>query len=98
MREAIQGQFGTLVLRVPGSGAAGGRDTVVGVDKVFGKHSVRAVLLTRPESITRLLLAGKESYHRDLIALAREAGVATEFLSWPEFRRVGGVTDEVICR
>jgi 23S rRNA (guanosine2251-2'-O)-methyltransferase len=82
------------VLRVPGSGAAGGRDTVVGVDKVFGKHSVRAVLLTRPESVTRLLLAGKESYHRDLIALAREAGVATEFLSWPEFRRAGGVTDD----
>ncbi len=32
------------------------RDTVLAVDKVFGKHSVRAVLLTRPETVTRLLL------------------------------------------
>jgi len=64
------------------------------VDKVFGKHSVRAVLLTRPESIVRLVIAGKESYHRDLIALAREAGVKAEFLPWPEFRHVGGVTDD----
>jgi 23S rRNA (guanosine2251-2'-O)-methyltransferase len=64
------------------------------VDKVFGKHSVRAVLLTRPESVTRLVLAGKESYHRDLIDLARQAGINAEFLPWPEFRRVGGVTDD----
>jgi len=64
------------------------------VDKVFGKHSVRAVLLTRPESIVRLVIAGKEPYHRDLIALAREAGVKAEFLPWPEFRHVGGVTDD----
>ena len=64
------------------------------MDKVFGKHSVRAVLLTRPESVVRLVIAGKESYHRDLIALAREAGVKAEFLPWPEFRHVGGVTDD----
>ena len=64
------------------------------MDKVFGKHSVRAVLLTRPESIVRLVIAGKEPYHRDLIALAREAGVKAEFLPWPEFRHVGGVTDD----
>jgi 23S rRNA (guanosine2251-2'-O)-methyltransferase len=64
------------------------------VDKVFGKHSVRAVLLTRPESVTRLLLAGKESYHRDLIELARKGGIDAEFLPWPEFRRAGGVSDD----
>jgi 23S rRNA (guanosine2251-2'-O)-methyltransferase len=64
------------------------------VEKVFGKHSVRAVLLTRPESVTRLVLAGKESYHRDLIALARQNGIHAEFMPWPEFRRVGGVTDD----
>jgi 23S rRNA (guanosine2251-2'-O)-methyltransferase len=64
------------------------------VDKVFGKHSVRAVLLTRPESVTRLVVAGKESYHRDLIELARQGGIHAEFLPWPEFRRVGGVTDD----
>jgi 23S rRNA (guanosine2251-2'-O)-methyltransferase len=64
------------------------------VDKVFGKHSVRAVLLTRPESVTRLVLAGKESYHRDLIDLARSRGIKPEMLPWPEFRRVGGVSDD----
>jgi 23S rRNA (guanosine2251-2'-O)-methyltransferase len=64
------------------------------VDKVFGKHSVRAVLLTRPETVTRLVMAGKEAYHRDLMELARAAGVRPEMLPWPEFRHVGGVTDD----
>ncbi len=64
------------------------------VDKVFGKHSVRAVLLSRPESVSRLVLAGKESYHRELIELAHGAGIEPELLPWPEFRRVGGVGDE----
>jgi 23S rRNA (guanosine2251-2'-O)-methyltransferase len=64
------------------------------VDKVFGKHSVRAVLLSRPDTVTRLLLAGKESYHQDLVKLARRANIEPEWLAWPEFRRVGGVSDE----
>ena len=64
------------------------------MDKVFGKHSVRAVLLARPDSITRLLLGGKESYHRDMIELARRSGVTPEFLQWPEFRRIGEVSDD----
>jgi 23S rRNA (guanosine2251-2'-O)-methyltransferase len=64
------------------------------VDKIFGKHSVRAVLLTRPESVSRLLLGGKESYHREFIELARQAGIQPELLPWPEFRRAGGVTDD----
>jgi 23S rRNA (guanosine2251-2'-O)-methyltransferase len=64
------------------------------VDKVFGKHSVRAVLLRRPETVRRMLMAGKEAYHRDLIALARGAGIQPEMLAWPEFRRVGGVSDD----
>jgi 23S rRNA (guanosine2251-2'-O)-methyltransferase len=61
---------------------------------VYGKHSVRAVLLARPESVMRLLLGGKESYHRDLIELARASGVKPELLPWPDFRRLGGVTDD----
>ena len=64
------------------------------MDKVYGKHSVRAVLLTRPESVTRLVLGGKESYHEDLIALARRTGIRPELLAWPDFRRVGDVTDD----
>ena len=69
-------------------------DTVVAVDKVFGKHSVRAVLLTRPESVKRLIIAGKESYHQDLIELAQARGIEPELLAWPEFRRAGDVTDD----
>ena len=64
------------------------------MDKVFGKHSVRAVLLTRPESVTRLLLAGKEPYHRDMVELARTRGIEPEWLEWPAFRREGGVSDD----
>jgi 23S rRNA (guanosine2251-2'-O)-methyltransferase len=64
------------------------------MDKVYGKHSVRAVLLTRPEAVTRLLLAGKEPYHRDLVKLARRNGIEPEWLAWPEFRRAGDVSDE----
>jgi 23S rRNA (guanosine2251-2'-O)-methyltransferase len=64
------------------------------VDKVYGKHSVRAVLLARPESVDRLLLGGKESYHRDMVELARRSGVEPELVPWPEFRRLGGVDDD----
>ena len=64
------------------------------VEKVYGKHSVRAVLMARPEAVRRLLLGGKESYHRDLIDLARRAGIEPELLAWPEFRRAGDVSDD----
>jgi 23S rRNA (guanosine2251-2'-O)-methyltransferase len=70
------------------------RGTVVAVDTVYGKHSVRAVLLARPQSVTRLLLGGKESYHRDMIELARSAGVTPELVAWPEFRRLTGLGDD----
>ncbi len=59
------------------------------MDKVYGKHSVRAVLLTRPESVRRLVIAGKESYHEDLIDLARPAGIEPEFMPWPQFLKAG---------
>ena len=64
------------------------------MEKIFGKHSVRAVYLTRPQSVRRMLLAGKESYHREFIELAREFGVEPELVPWPEFRREGEVTDD----
>ena len=64
------------------------------MEKVFGKRSARAVLLTRPESVTRLLLAGKEPYHRDMVKLARTRGIEPEWLEWPAFRREGGVSDD----
>jgi 23S rRNA (guanosine2251-2'-O)-methyltransferase len=64
------------------------------VDTVYGKHSVRAVLLARPESVQRLLLGGKESYHADLIELARSRGVRAELVAWPQFRSLTGLGDD----
>jgi 23S rRNA (guanosine2251-2'-O)-methyltransferase len=60
---------------------------------VYGKHSVRAVLLTRPESVRRMILAGRESYHREFIDRARAAGIEPELLPWPEFLRIGAFED-----
>ncbi len=64
------------------------------MEMVYGKHSARAVLLTRPQTVNRLLLSGKPEYHRELIAQARAAGVAAEFVPWPEFRRITKLTDD----
>lgn len=64
------------------------------MDTIYGKHSVRAVLLARPQSVVRLLIAGRESYHEETIELSRRAGIEPELLPWPEFRRAGGVTDD----
>ncbi|MDQ3740350.1 MAG: 23S rRNA (guanosine(2251)-2'-O)-methyltransferase RlmB [Actinomycetota bacterium] len=64
------------------------------MEKVYGKHSARAVLLARPRSVKRMILAGKEAYHADLIALAREHGIRPELLDWPAFRRAGDFAEE----
>jgi 23S rRNA (guanosine2251-2'-O)-methyltransferase len=64
------------------------------MELVYGKHSARAVFLTRPGDVRRLLLGGKPSYHDDLVGSARRAGVEPEFVAWPEFRRLTGLTDE----
>jgi 23S rRNA (guanosine2251-2'-O)-methyltransferase len=61
---------------------------------VYGKHSARAVFLTRPGDVRRVVLSGKPEYHRDLIETARAAGVQPEFVPWPEFRRITGLTDD----
>ena len=63
------------------------------MDRIYGKHSVRAVLLARPRDSKRLVLAGKQEYFDDLIALARGAGIEPELVPWKNFRRIGGFTD-----
>jgi 23S rRNA (guanosine2251-2'-O)-methyltransferase len=52
------------------------------------------VFLQRPEDVKRLILGGKPSYHDDLVAAARRARVEPEFVAWPEFRRLTGLTDD----
>jgi 23S rRNA (guanosine2251-2'-O)-methyltransferase len=59
------------------------------MEKVFGKHSVRAVFLARPGDIQRMIIAGKEAYHQEFIELAQKHGIKTEFLPWNEFLRLG---------
>jgi len=64
------------------------------MEKIFGKHPARAVLLARPQAVRRLVLAGKEAYFEDILALAAKAGVAPEFVSWPEFQRIGKFSED----
>lgn len=64
------------------------------MEKIFGKHSVRAVFLARPQSIKRMVIAGKEEYHQDFIDMAARHGITPEYLPWPDFRRLGEFTED----
>src|SRR5947209_19948014 len=64
------------------------------MELVYGKHSVRAVFLRRPDAVKRMILGGKPAYHDELVAIARRAGAQPEFVAWPAFRRLTGLTDD----
>jgi len=64
------------------------------MDKIFGKHSVRAVFLTRPKDIQRMVISGKEEYHKEFIDLAHKSGITPEFVAWAEFSRLGKFTED----
>jgi 23S rRNA (guanosine2251-2'-O)-methyltransferase len=64
------------------------------MEMVYGKHSARAVFLARPQDVKRVVLGGKPEYHRDTIEAARSVGVPPELMSWPDFRRTTGLTDD----
>jgi 23S rRNA (guanosine2251-2'-O)-methyltransferase len=65
-----------------------------GAETIYGKHSVRSVLLKRPADVEKILLAGKEEYHRDLVELAGRHDIAAFLLPWPEFKQEGGFGDD----
>lgn len=59
------------------------------MEKLYGKHTARAVLLTRPQTVRRLVLSGKEVYFEEILGLARDAGIKPEFVSAAEFAKIG---------
>lgn len=61
---------------------------------IYGKHSVKAVLLKRPESVHALVLAGKEEYHADLVQLAAQSQIPLHRLGWPEFNAQGAFKED----
>ena len=64
------------------------------MDIVYGKHSVRAVFLTRPEDVRRmLLLSGKLQPPEEFIELARKHGIKPEILPWDKFLKSGKMTE-----
>jgi len=64
------------------------------MEMVYGKHSVRAVFLRRPQDVRRVILGGKREYHSEVIETARRVGIEPELVAWPEFRRETGLTDD----
>lgn len=66
------------------------------MEKIFGNHSVRAVFLTRPHTIRRvILLAGKKSFlNEEYIELAHQAKIKPEILPWAKFLRATELTKD----
>lgn len=64
------------------------------MEKIFGKHSVRAVFLARPQDIKRMVIAGKDEYHQEFIDMAKQHRIMPEFMAWPDFRRLGEFTED----
>jgi len=65
------------------------------MEKIFGIHSVRAIFLTRPHAIRRMvILAGQEPYLENLIELARRAKIKPEILPLDKFLRIANFTEE----
>lgn len=65
------------------------------LEKIFGRHSVRAVFLSRPHAIRRLvLLAGHESSLEEFVEIARHAKIQPEVLPLGKFLYTGNFTEE----
>lgn len=62
---------------------------------VFGKHSVRAVFLARPETVRRVVMReGAARYLQEFIDLSRRAGIEPELVRSGEFLRLGGLYED----
>lgn len=59
------------------------------MELIYGKHSVRAVLLQRPQAVRELVIAGEASYHREILDLAGASNITPEHLDWKPFKKRG---------
>ena len=64
-----------------------------GLERVFGKHPVEAVLLKRPKAVRRLVIAARESYYEQIITDARARDIPVETLPWEDFLALGQFDD-----
>ncbi len=65
------------------------------METTFGKHSVRAIFLARPESIKRIiLLGGKTEAPEEFIELANKHGIKPEILPWEQFLKATDLSPE----
>lgn len=60
-----------------------------GQERLYGKHSIKAVVLQRPKDVVRILIAGKPEFYDDLIEAAHQRGIDVFTVPWPEFEKVG---------
>jgi len=58
-------------------------------ERLYGKHSVKSTVLVRPKDVSRIIIAGKEEYHADLVELAQSRNIDVFMVSWPEFLQMG---------
>ena len=63
-------------------------------EKVYGKHSVRAVFIKRPQDVRRMIIAGREEYHTEFLEFAKKFDVEVNFLDWKSFRDIGDFTED----
>src|SRR3990172_1250920 len=66
------------------------------LEKIYGTYSVRAIFLTRPDSVRRvILLDGKKNYlNKEFTELARSVKIEPEILVWKKFIHETGLTKD----
>lgn len=65
------------------------------MEKIYGRHSARAIFLTRPKDIRRMVIlsGSRPSLNKEYIKFADSIDISPEFLSWGEFNRVTSLTE-----
>ncbi len=65
------------------------------MELIYGKHSVRAVFMTRPRAIKRvILLDGDKPSLGEFAKLANNSGIKPEYMPWKQFLSVSDLTQD----